>query len=98
MKIRRWSNQNLGHLSCENVAVYMREELFPSIYTTYLSENNLHNNNPPTLQQFLMDYGIKNVSVQTAWRWMRYLGYKYDERKKSYFTDKHESDENIASR
>ena len=24
MKIRRWSNQNLGHLSCENVAVYMR--------------------------------------------------------------------------
>ena len=38
---------------------------------------------------------IERYSESTAWRLIKYLGYYYSYRKKSYYNDKHESSQNI---
>ena len=46
------------------------------------------------------DFGIseKGVSHTTTWRWLHELGYDFKERKKSYFTVRHKSKENVSYR
>ena len=44
----------------------------------------------PFFIEFLFEYGLKSVCNITIWKWMKFLGYKYNERKKCYFSDKHE--------
>ena len=82
-------------MNCENVQNVINENILPEIYETYINNHTL--DNLPSFQDFLEDYNLsKNgVSHNTTWRWLLELGFEYKERKKSYFSDKHESDENI---
>ena len=41
---------------------------------------------------------VKNVSNTKVWKWMQNIGFTYNERQKSYLSDKHEDKENILSR
>ena len=36
--IQKWANNNLDKLNCENVGLYIRNDVVPKIYKTYLSE------------------------------------------------------------
>ena len=51
-----------------------------------------------SLEEFLSDYGLKNIGNTTIWRWMKLIGYEYNERRKSYYSDRHEHEENIEYR
>ena len=47
---------------------------------------------------FLHAHRLKNLSFNTAWRWMRLLGFRYDTRKKSFYVDGHEREDVVAHR
>ena len=34
--------------------------------------------------------GLKTISIDTVWKWLKYLGYRYCEVRRSYYTDGHE--------
>ena len=51
--INKWSNQNLDQLSCENVAIFIRNNILPKIYTTYLSEDCDSGDKPLSQSEFL---------------------------------------------
>ncbi len=86
-------------MSCESVRNYINENLIPVMFETYQKENQ-ETNNHLSVGDFLEEFGIsrKGVSQTTTWRWLQDLGFEFKERKKSYFTDRHESKENVSFR
>ena len=84
-------------LTCEIAANYIKTKIVPKIYETYLEDCQSYYNQP-TSKEFLLSFGIKSIAITTAWRWLSYVGFNFDERKKTYFTDKHKSEENIKYR
>ena len=51
-----------------------------------------------TLNAMKIELNIENFGVATAWRMLKYLGFKYEPRKKTYYNDRHESIENESDR
>ena len=98
MMIKKWANANLDELNCENIGKYIRNEAVPAIYQTYLSENSDSVDEALSLVDFLRLFKLKNISDSTVWRWMRDLGFSYDERRKTCFSDKDENKENVQYR
>ena len=78
---------------CGNI----RNDNIPDTYRTYLGECD-SGNEPLSQECFLQIFGLKNVSNTIVQKWMQNIGFTYDERRKSYFSDKHEDKENILSR
>ncbi|KAI2511392.1 hypothetical protein MHU86_3003 [Fragilaria crotonensis] len=52
----------------------------------------------PNINAFLNAHRLESLSLTTAWRWMRLLGFHYDARKKSFYVDGHERDDVVADR
>ena len=77
--IQKGSNQNLVQLSCENVTIFIRNNILPKIYTTYLSEDCDSGDEPLSQSEFLRLFKLKTISNSTVWKWMRHFGYCYDE-------------------
>ncbi|KAI2493715.1 hypothetical protein MHU86_20819 [Fragilaria crotonensis] len=50
------------------------------------------------INSFLHAYGLKTLSFSTAWRWMKRLGFEFDDRKKSFYVDGHEREDVVANR
>jgi len=96
-KLRKWANRHLGIISCKAVANEMRRNIVPKLFDTYV-RSLPPQENKPTYDSFLNCFGLKKICVSTIWRWMHYLGYTFDERKKCYFTDRHEDVENVTYR
>ena len=96
--ICQWANKNLDKLCCENIGIFIRNDIVPKIYKTYLEDNSDSEHEPLSQQEFLALFGLKKISNTTIWKWMKHFGFTYDERKKSYFSDKHEDEENVTSR
>ena len=49
----------------------------------------VHYEVPPTFDEFNKTLDITSISYSTIWRWLLYLGYKYDTNNKSHYTDGH---------
>ncbi len=89
-----WATQNLLVLNYESTTNYKQNQIIPKIYQTHLqdfNEDRFH----PSLTEFLGLFGLKNISIPTTWRWMNYIGFKFDERRKPYFSDRHEVESNV---
>ena len=84
-------------MSCEYVGLEIRGKIIPIIYVPILDELNI-SSNELSMNEFLFEYGLKSVCNTTIWKWMKFLGYEYNERKKCYFSDKHEHKENVQYR
>jgi hypothetical protein len=41
---------------------------------------------------------LKRVSPNTAWRWLQWMGYKYDKNRRCYYTDGHEREDVVKDR
>ena len=100
IKLRQWTSKNLAKVRVKNVKNFIDESLIPEMYKTYLKESQQANNHLDSVGDFLEEFGIskKGVSHTTTTRWLHELGYEYKERKKSYFTDRHESEKNVRFR
>ena len=95
--LRQWATVNLSTLNSNKVWNHIKNHVFPNLHEIYLNDCRNYDNQP-TLSQFLHSFGLKNFCVTTAWKWMCYLGFTFDERTKSYFSDKHEHEENVQAR
>ena len=99
-KIREWGSNNLQGLTAEKLANYVRTELVVEIHQQHVSESNAQN--PPltamTIEEFKRSVKIREFCVATAWKYMKFLLFKWDERRKTYYSDKHESEENVRAR
>ena len=79
--IRKWANNNLDQLNCENVQREIKTNIIPNIYRTYLDDCDSCDN-PLSLEDFLYLFGLKKIGLTTVWKWMRFMNFSYDERKK----------------
>ena len=106
MSIRTFVRTNLDRLSVEKVYTYIDETIIPRIASGFIDRNQQEWNKGTgddeiqclTKKDLLKHYGLRNFGITTAWRWMRALGMRYDERRKNYYVDGHERDDVVVSR
>lgn len=97
----RWckAKENMETLSLESARRFLLEEVIP--YCIDQSNKELKRLDYPLIESpesFLPIVGLKSIGVMTAWRWLRLLGFSYDENSKCYYTDGHEREDNVADR
>ena len=90
-----YCNNNLLHLTATEVQEYIINTCLPELLEKRKKE--LQNDNID--MDFLKkENNIKTVCKQTVTNWLKILGFRYCERKKSYYCDSHEKPENVAYR
>ena len=88
----------LKKLDCFGVEM-MRDELITSIIPGLLEQAHNDNVDPDSLHyNILLNYQAKKPSYSTVWRWVRYLGFNYSTRRKSYYLDGHEHPAQVTHR
>ncbi|KAG7373561.1 hypothetical protein IV203_034285 [Nitzschia inconspicua] len=94
-KIKQFCRVNLLNLNVETVHQFILNKVFPRIYAVWASEQKSRGH---TLQSFLKLFRISVFSPQTTLSWMKQLGMKYANHKKSYYVDGHEREDVVTSR
>ena len=90
-----YCNSNLLELTVASLQEFIITKCFPTLLETRKKElNNPH----LTINFILHKNNIKNLCRQTVATWMNLLGFRYCERKKSYYCDSHEKPENVKYR
>jgi hypothetical protein len=84
-------------------ALWIKESLDDAATTssTPSSSNNSTtgaNEDDDVVLLFLRAHRRKNFSFSTSWKWMRLLGFDYNNRRKSYYVDGHEREDVVAHR
>lgn len=96
--IAQWCSLNLSSLSAESLATHINLVIIPQLYDLHVNESKISHTQYQTKTSFLKQLNLDTVSISTAWRWMRFLGFKYKEQRKCYYSDKHEDVENVQAR
>ena len=76
---------------------YLITTAIPALCKT-LNEEEPDETKHVTTKDILHKYGLTMLSKSTATRWLNQLGYTYCERKKCYYNDNHEKEENVNYR
>ena len=96
IELTKFARTNINRLNCETVTEHLRDKVIPKIYEKNLQK--CEDNNKPTYQEFLASFNLKSISYITVWRWMKFIGFQYCDRKKNYFSDRHEDKDNVSYR
>lgn len=93
VSLTNYCRRNLTTLSVESVYSHIHETIIPELVKKIANEKN-----DPTYnkQQLLTEFRVKNLTLSTVYRWMLFLGFKFEPRRKCYYVDNHESPENIS--
>ena len=94
-KICEWASKNIDKLSCEALVDFVNGELIQELYRRHVNECGL---TCLSMDDFRKSLKIRSFSVSTSWKYLQHLGYRWKKRKKSYYNDKHESNENVKYR
>ena len=86
---------NLSNLTGEYVFSFLVEKGLPNILAQRQKELDDANF---TTSQLLEENGLTKITLTTIYRWMHILGFRYEERKKCYYVDNHESISNVTYR
>ena len=84
---------NLINLSAEVVQEYIIETCVPQLVQSRKKE--LQNNNI-NVDFIMKENNLKCICLRTVQLWLNKLGFRYCERKKSYYCDSHEKPEVVA--
>ena len=95
--IEEFVSANLINLNSERMAQHIRHHIIPAIHAIHIADAEETGTEPWSREELMRSFNLTNVGVQTAWRWLKRLGYTYQENKKCYFSDKHEDPRNIAA-
>ena len=82
-------------MNSNNLRNIIANEIFPAEFEQYKKETNTEFKD---LEELLLFCGLTTVCRATVNNWMRKLGMDHKEQQKNYYTDKHESEENITYR
>ena len=97
-KFECWAKENLSTLTTESALVYLKNTLIPEMYAMVTQECIDNNARPLSNEDFLASLKLSTISHSTAWRCIAAAGLVFKEHTKTYFTDRHESAENVAHR
>ncbi|KAI2499926.1 hypothetical protein MHU86_14547 [Fragilaria crotonensis] len=82
------ANENEDEEEHEQLSSIAEDEGEDTITTNEQTKNN---QKQTTIKDCLLSRYIEHpISISTTWRWLRRLGYRHDNRKKSFFVDGHE--------
>ena len=90
--IVEWLEANLSTFSCESLENFVRNELGSKLYDV------VKTGQPLTFDEFANSINLSTFGVSTAQRYINLFCYKWSQRKKSYYNDKHENEENVRDR
>jgi hypothetical protein len=83
-------------MSSESVAAEIRQTILPKCYEDLLGETDDPGGLPTyRYNELLQMLDLKWVCPNTAWRWLQFMGYKYDENRRCYYTDGHEREDAV---
>ena len=86
---------NLDCLSGEFVFQYVVDKALPNILQEQRKELDDENF---SMKELLRENGLTKINLTTIYPWMRKLGFKYEEWKKCYYVDNHDSESNVKYR
>ena len=88
-----------GALSTEVLLTEVKNNIVSECYDILLKDlPESDKDNIPDYDSILHQLHLKTISYSTMSRWMKYLGFKYCENQKCYYTDGHERDEAVRYR
>ena len=93
-----WAKKNLETLNSESFQQFIETDLMQFIYKEYKNECKQMNSPFLPLELLKTSFNLKSLSINTAWRWLNYLGFRFKKRTKTYFNDKHEDPSIIIER
>jgi hypothetical protein len=89
-------SKNLEKINDDSFRSYVLDEIFPKIIAdANLLEATME---PLEMSTLMSSINLKSLGLATSYKYMRYLGYKFDITKKSYYNDGHERPERIEYR
>ena len=91
----RWGKANLKELSVDKARNHLLEVIIPKYHARCNEEIKQMGEKEITQPEFLAMCKLKTLCHNTAWRWMRYVGFDWKDNTKSYYTDGHEKPENV---
>ena len=93
--INSYCKSNISTLKIENVHVFIKEKVIPELVKTIQNERN---NISYSVEDLFAEYNLHKFSLSTTYKWMKHMGYNFVCRKKCYYVDSHESEENVKYR
>jgi hypothetical protein len=90
-----YTNDNLSTLSGEMMRSYLFDIALPELANKIRQRRRLREY---TVQQLLQENCVSKLTLKTVYNWMSQLGFSYDDHRKIYFVDSHESIENVKYR
>jgi len=104
-KITDFCLANLGKLTLDLVRDEITSKIMPSIHAAWAAEQRKIPINKRELPELYLSYDgflylhhLTTISPATVWRWVHYIGFRYSERRKSYYVDGHERDDVVKKR
>ena len=72
--------------------------IIPNCYNNLLEEAGDDKESMPNYTEVSCMVYLSPITINTVWRWITYLGYKYHENKGSYSSDRHEGEDVVEYR
>ena len=99
-RIQQYAREHLHELSIEFMCEYLHDCILPKMVEErngITRESNEESYNKE-LKTLLREYGLTCLSQLTVYRWIKKLGFKYEQRRKGYYVDGHEKPSTIQYR
>ena len=97
--INQWASANMKNLTIERLAQYIRSNQFiEDLHKQHVTEARENNLTFMSINQMRNILSVENFSLYAAWRFIKYLHFSYSDRRKTYYSDKHEAEENVSAR
>ena len=71
-----------GILSTKALMNELKNAIVPNVYKTWLDESGDDAPLIPTFDDMMFHLNLTNICISTMWRWIKILGYTYDDNKK----------------
>jgi hypothetical protein len=91
----QYATSNLNELTAELLLAYLHDTALPALLEQIQAELDCAEY---SMYDLLQQHRLTTLSVPTIYRWMRLLGFKYEQRRKCYYVDGHEKPETKAYR
>jgi hypothetical protein len=97
VNINKYFSNNLENINVDTFRSYVLDVIFPSIIDEANSSAS-ETSEPLDMSTLLSSIDLKSLGLATSYKYLRHLGYRFDNTKKSYYNDGHERPEQIEYR
>jgi hypothetical protein len=98
MAVNLYFSKNLEKINVDGFRTFMLEEAIPKLIIDTNNNNTIIGSEPLEVGELLTSINLKSLGLATSYKYLRYLGYRFDRTKKSYYNDGHEKPEQLKYR